>query len=95
MTTIDKIQTISAEAPSDWRKNAQWRKDNRDWLRKSGKIAVAVLNAIDAKQGMNQKKLADEIGVTEQYISNIVKGEENLSLQIICKLEKVLDITLI
>lgn len=95
METIEKLQTISTAAPSDWREKAQWRKDNRDWLRKSGKIALAILDAIDDKRDMTQKKLADMIGVSQQYISKVVKGQENLSLQTICKLEKALDITLI
>ena len=95
MTTLEKLQQISEPAPSDWREQAQWRKDNRDWLRKSGRIAIAVLAAIDADPKMSQKLLADKMGVSKQYISKIVKGQENLSLQTICKLEAALGITLV
>ncbi len=95
MTTLEKLKQISEAAPSDWREQAQWRKDNRDWLRKSGRIAVAVLEAIDANPEMSQAKLAEKMGVTKQYISKIVKGQENLSLQTICKLEAALGITLV
>lgn len=95
MTTLEKLKQISEPAPSNWREKAQWRKDNRDWLRKSGRIAVAVLDAIDANPDMSQAKLAEKMGVTKQYISKIVKGQENLSLQTICKLESALGITLV
>ena len=95
MTTLEKLEQISAPAPSDWREKAQWRKDNCDWLRKSGRIAVAVLEAIAANSDMSQAKLAEKMGVTKQYISKIVKGQENLSLQTICKLESALGITLV
>ena len=95
MTTLEKLEQSSAPAPSDWREKAQWRKDNCDWLRKSGRIAVAVLEAIDANSDMSQAKLAEKMGVTKQYISKIVKGQENLSLQTICKLESALGITLV
>lgn len=95
MTTLEKLKQISEPAPSNWREKAQWRKDNRDWLRKSGRIAVAVLEAIDANPDMSQAKLAEKMGVTKQYISKIVKGQENLSLQTICKLESALGITLV
>lgn len=95
MNTLEKLQQISEPAPSDWREKAQWRKDNRDWLRKSGRIAVSVLAAIDATPGMTQKTLAEKMGVSQQYISKIVKGQENLSLQTICKLEDALGITLV
>ena len=95
MNTLEKLQQISTHAPSDWREKAQWRKENRDWLRKSGKIAVAILDAIDAIPGMNQKVLAEKMGVSQQYISKIVKGQENLSLQTVCKLESALGVTLV
>ena len=95
MNTLAKLQQISVPAPSDWREKAQWRKENRDWLRKSGKIAVAILDAIDATPGMNQKVLAEKMGVSQQYISKIVKGQENLSLQTVCKLESALGVTLV
>ena len=95
MNTLEKLKRISEPAPSDWREKAQWRKDNRDWLRKSGRIAVAVLEAIDANPDMSQAKLAEKMGVTKQYISKIVKGQENLSLQTICKLESALGTTLV
>ena len=95
MNTLEKLKRISEPAPSDWREKAQWRKDNRDWLRKSGRIAVAVLEAIDANPDMSQAKLAEKMGVTKQYISKIVKGQENLSLQTICNLESALGITLV
>ena len=95
MNTLEKLKQISEPAPSDWREKAQWRKDNRDWLRKSGRIAVAVLEAIDANPDMSQAKLAEKMGVTKQYVSKIVKGQENLSLQTICKLESALGITLV
>ena len=95
MNTLEKLQQISVPAPSDWKEKAQWRKENRDWLRKSGKIAVAILDAIDAIPGMNQKVLAEKMGVSQQYISKIVKGQENLSLQTVCKLESALGVTLV
>ncbi|MBQ3734343.1 MAG: helix-turn-helix domain-containing protein [Bacteroidales bacterium] len=95
MNTLEKLKQISEPAHSNWREKAQWRKDNRDWLRKSGRIAVAVLEAIDANPDMSQAKLAEKMGVTKQYISKIVKGQENLSLQTICKLESALGITLV
>ncbi len=95
MTTLEKLKQISEPAPSNWREKAQWRKNNRDWLRKSGRIAVAVLEAIDANPDMSQAKLAEKMGVTKQYISKIVQGQENLSLQTICKLESALGITLV
>lgn len=45
--------------------------------------------------GLIQKALAERINCTQQYISKILKGKENMSLDTLSKLEKALDITLI
>lgn len=95
MDNLEKLENISLPSQTDWREKAQWRKDNRDWLRQSGRIAVAILEAIDATPGMSQKVLAEKLNVSQQYISKVVKGSENLSLQTICKLESALGIALI
>ena len=80
----------SAKAVSD----AKWRRENKDWLAKSFDIALNVLSAMKAK-GWNQKKLAEEMGVSTQQVSKIVKGKENFTLQTIVKLERVLGVRLV
>ena len=42
-----------------------------------------------------QPTLAEEMGVTPQYISKVVKGKENLTLETIAKIEEVLGIKLV
>ena len=44
------------------------------------------------KLGMTQKKLAEKMNCTQQYISKILKGREILSLEAISKIEKALAI---
>jgi len=68
---------------------------NKTWLNYSGKIALRVLSAIEDIPGMNQRKLAELMGVTPQHISKIVKGQENLTLETIGKLSEALQIELI
>lgn len=45
--------------------------------------------------GLMQKSLAERMNCTQQYISKILKGKENMSLDTLSKLERVLGITLI
>ena len=45
--------------------------------------------------GLMQKALAERMNCTQQYISKILKGKENMSLDTLSKLEKALGITLI
>lgn len=55
---------------------------------------MAVLDYMD-KVEMNQKELAEAMNVTPQYISKILKGNQNLSLETISKLEEILDINIL
>ncbi len=95
---IDRLNQIVSSEPSKWLDDEKRRKENRDWLNNSTKIAIRILRAIRAQKetrNMSQKMLADIMGVSQQYISKIVKGQENLSLETICKLEKALGIVLV
>ena len=92
--TLEFLTNNQSETPSMWREEAQWRRDNWSWLRHSQKIAVRVL--LQMKQlGLIQKALAERMNCTQQYISKILKGKENMSLDTLSKLERALGITLI
>ena len=88
---FDKL--VSPEK-SGWLEKAQWREDNQIWLDKSALIAMKVLRAI-SDQNTSQKKLAEKMKVSSQYVNKVVKGSENLSLETISKLETALGIQLI
>jgi transcriptional regulator with XRE-family HTH domain len=90
----DRLKNIISDSKSDWLEKAKWRKENREWLLKSAKIAVRILMQLRAME-ISQKELAEKISVSPQYINKIVKGQENLSLETINKLEKALGIKLI
>ena len=91
---IEKFLALVSDETSGFEKKALWRKANKNWLDKSALIAIKILRAI-TDQGISQKKLADKMEVSAQYINKIVKGSENLSLETISKLEMHLGIQLI
>ena len=82
------------DVKTSWRENAQWRRENRHWLRYSGYIALRVLNRLE-DLGMSQKELANKMNCSPQYVSKLLKGSENLTLETISKLEKSLGIDLV
>jgi len=88
-----KLAQIVQKDKSKWMQDAKWRRENRNWLKKSAKIAVKVLMRLD-ELGWNQKTLAEKMGKTPQYISKLCKGHENLTLKNIAMLEEVLAISL-
>jgi transcriptional regulator with XRE-family HTH domain len=68
------------------------------WRRRSFRIALRILTEIREQKtvnGMTQKRLADALDVSPQYINKVLRGQENLTLETISKIEQVLGITLI
>lgn len=89
-----KLDALAKPASTEALDAARWRDENRSWLQKSFEISLQVLVAIEAK-GWSQKKLAEEMGVSPQQVSKIVKGKENFTLQTIDTLERILETKLI
>ena len=92
--TQEFLEAHQSETPSKWREEAEWRRDKWSWLRHSQKIAVKVLLQMK-QEGLTQKALAERMNCTQQYVSKILKGKENMSLDTLSKLEDALGINLI
>ena len=93
MANIEKLNKILT-GKSNWIDKAKERQENKAWLKHSQKIAVKVLRTL-REMNMKQKELAENIGVSPQQISKIIKGKENLTLETISKLENALNVNLI
>ena len=92
--TLDYLESRQSETPSTWRDDAEWRRQNKAWLRHSQHIAVKVLMFMK-QEHLTQSAMAERLGCTQQYVSKILKGTENMSLETLTKLEQVMDIQLI
>lgn len=90
----ERIKSYVLNEPSNWMEQADRYEINKEWMDKSALIAIKILSTLRS-QSITQKTLADNIGVSPQYINKVVKGQENLSLETICKIEKSLGITLV
>ena len=91
---LEFLEAHQSETPSKWREEAEWRRENASWLRHSQQIAVRVLLKMKELH-LTQKVLAERMGCTQQYVSKILKGKENLSLETMTRLEEALGINLI
>ena len=91
--TKENILTTAIK-DTTWLEDAKWRQANADWLDLSAAIAIKILRYL-REHKITQKELADRLGFSPQYMSKIVKGSENLTLETICKIQKALGITLI
>ena len=93
---IDRLSRYQSDEPSDWRveeERVRYAK-SKGWLQYSRKIAIKVAVAMK-QQGLSRQDVADRMGCSPQYISKLLKGTENLSLETICKLEDALNIAIL
>ena len=92
--TISKLNELRSTTPSKWRENAEWRMANKSWLRYSQRIAMMMLDKME-ELGLTQKALAERMGCSQQYISRVLKGTENLSIETISKIENALHLEIL
>lgn len=60
---------------------------------KNNSLAIAtVMSSRMVELGLTQRTLAKKMNCTQQYVSKVLKGRENLSLEPMCKIEDALDI---
>lgn len=95
----EKMEKLARSSQVDgvdakWKKIARWNREHADALEDYTIIASRILQCLKDK-GMTQRQLAELLGVSPQALTRIVKGRQNLTLQTIRKIEKVLDISLI
>lgn len=89
--TVERLRQFESKTSSRWREQAEWRRANKTWLRRSQIVAMRILDKMH-EQNWTQAKVAELLGCTQQYVSRIVKGSENLSLEMLCRIEDALGI---
>ena len=91
---VSKLKKHQPSTPSRWRENAEWRIANKSWLRYSQQIAMMMLDRMEELH-MSQKQLSELMGCSQQYVSKVLKGQENLSLETHSKIERCLNLQII
>lgn len=90
---IAKLREHASPTPSKWREEAEYRRSNRTWMRYSQYIAVLMHKKMK-ELSISQKQLAEMMNCSQQYISKVLKGHENLSLETLTKIENALGISI-
>lgn len=93
---IARLSHYQSPTPSTWREDeeATRRAKAEGWLPYSRKIAIRTAMAMK-RQNITRSELATRMGCSPQYVSRLLKGEENLSLETICKLENALNVPIL
>lgn len=92
--TLDFLESHQSKTPSKWRDEANWRRENKAWLQHSQRIAVKLLSYMK-RENLTQNAMAERMNCTQQYVSKILRGNENLTLETLSKLEDAMGIHLI
>ena len=91
---IQFLKEHESQVPSKFQENAEWRRDNSEWLRWSRNVALSLVEYMEAN-GINRNGLADRLDVTPQYVSKILSGKVNFSFKSIAEIENKLSIRLL
>ncbi|MBR5983140.1 MAG: helix-turn-helix transcriptional regulator [Bacteroidales bacterium] len=93
---IARLSRYQSPTPSTWHKEEERRRQAKadGWLQYSRKIAIKIALAMK-QQNLSRQDVAERMGCSPQYVSRLLKGEENLSLETIYKLEKALNISIL
>ena len=92
--TIDFLKEHESNVPSKFQENAEWRRENREWLNWSRDVALSLVDYMEINE-INRNGLAERLGVTPQYVSKILSGKVNFSFKSIAEIENKLSIKLI
>jgi transcriptional regulator with XRE-family HTH domain len=97
---IDNFLKHVSNKKSGWLEKAKWQEENEDWLDISFDIALRIASTLSANKKANvypknQVELAEAMGCSAQYVNKLLKGQENLQIETICKVGRILGITLI
>ena len=84
-----RLEEHASPTPSKWRELFDFLETNKSWLRHSQNIAMLMLDRME-ELGMSQK-----MNCSPQYISKVLRGRENLSLETLTKIENALEISII
>lgn len=90
-TAADKISCKALDVTGS---EIRIEQDKKNWVEYSQLIA-GVMSKRMAELGFTQLMLAEKMNCTQQYISKILKGKKNMSLETICKIENALGIEII
>ena len=91
MVNLERLNSISSI--SDWKVAARSRRDNRYWQRNVQIIAVKILKVMRSK-GINKGQLSEMLGIPNETLTLILKGQYDMPLSLISKIENILKLRL-
>lgn len=92
--TIDVLKEHPYGEPGGWKRQAQAEMEDWSWKQYSYMIAIKARSQM-ARRQMTQKQLAEAMGCSQQYVSLLLRGSMNMTLETIARLENALQFKLL
>ena len=86
----ERIKVITKGEQSDFHEYAERWSAIQEWEMLSQTVAFEILDAL-SQRSWNQTDLAKKMGVSRQYVSKLVSGRENLSLEQLAKINNAFE----
>lgn len=86
---FEKLNELATDRSKEVIRKSEKLEENRDWLRMSRMIALAIRYHL-RKTEVRQSAFAEMLGVSPAYVAKLLKGNENLTLETICRIQDVL-----
>lgn len=86
---FEKLNELANDRSREVIRKSEELEKNRDWLRMSRMIALAIRYHL-RKLEITQKAFANMLGVSPAYVGKLLKGNENLTLETICRVQTVI-----
>lgn len=86
---FEKLNELATDRSTTVIKKSEELEKNRDWLRMSRMIALAIRYYL-RKADIKQNTFAEMLGVSPAYVGKLLKGNENLTLETISRIQKII-----
>lgn len=87
-----QLEAVAKPRPAENVRRSKDRSENRDWTRMSQDIALGIHRHLRTTN-TTQKEFAERMGVSPAYVGKLLKGRENLTLETIWKIQKLLGVS--
>ena len=94
MKAIELLKANQRKGEHSFLDLAEKAKEAWPWQKYSYAIAIKTTGRMEAL-GITQQQLAEKLGCTQQHISYLLKGQANMTLETIAKIESALNLDLI
>ena len=88
---IQFLETHQSGERSTFVDHVKWRQENASWLRRSRKVAYAIMDYMQDCL-LSRNDVAEKLEVSPQYVSKILSGKTNFSFRTISEIEERLGI---